>query len=239
MTHKRNELIQLLISTVEDDATLASTVRGFLGPSTCYEPPTFPVPHEHLSLKSSHGEARILYRWEELTTELHAFGDMVVCGHGKNQHLHRVLGTDDDGPILTSYHYANSVASCQETCDGHLPSLDKYGISGEDDRIRSLLDTSKDHLRDVLGQLPSFPVPQDHLIGKTRSGSVTLSWDMMTTGLKDLGFSFGDVVLDKTTGILHRVVAASETTLYFTSAEKADTLDSSREVKNFLLYDRR
>lgn len=223
MTDLVSRLVSLLLEETTTDENLEETVRGFL--QTTREP-TFPVKQDHIKIVEDNWSGTLT--WKALTTNLArrglAFGDVVREGDS----LHRVVA-DADTSVWRTASTTTDVIS-QSSSQG-----EKYDRGPDVDAFRRKLYYVINHpdvidrVRDELEKIPEFAVPQNGL----RFGVNKFDWDHMTVRLQELGFAFGDVVVDGETQHLHRVVAWEDGHLWITSSQVENSITYSDCPDNF------
>lgn len=213
-TSRRNDLINLLLETANDD-DLRGIVDGFFAPA-----PKFPVEHAHLIIVAESGPDMEI-SWESTTTRLaevgFAFGD-VLTQRGK---LYRAVARTSSGKIWVTSSITSDAINVFNPPSG-LEKHDGEVASDASERLRlsEALRDGSGSIEDALGSLksPRFPVEHRHLTFRSEIATVTFDWSSMTTDLsKETGCTFGDVLLHKGSGKLYRAVAHQDGKFWTTS----------------------
>ncbi len=225
-TARRNALVNLLVTTANDD-NLREIADGFFGP-----PREFPVEHSYLTIVGPGADTDIT--WESMTTRLaklgFAFGD-VLAKEGK---LYRAVANGDGAMWVTSGAKDREIGriddpSGLEKHDGEVAS-----DASERDRLSNLLKSESGDvectLRNLPGSLksPRFRVEPRHLEIQGDNVNAILGWSNMTTNLRDeMGCAFGDVLWNKRHKCLCRAVACQGSKFWTTSSIESNRLDWS------------
>lgn len=199
-TTRRNELVKLLVSKANDD-NLGTILEDFLEGA---RGPRFPAEHTALVVSGSDVPG-FTFTWDDMTTRLEGIGFEFgsILHHKSRNELCRAIALDEKGALWVTR---------GNTIEAHVGDVESgfetYETSVSDRIIRERLgDATTDlaHLLEsILGELPSFP--KSELIVSGSEGNVALTWDDMTTHLKELGLAFGDVLAYKKGNYLCRAV---------------------------------
>ena len=225
-TQKRNELIRQLLGV--DDEHL----EGFL---ETIRQSTFPVKQRGFRVVEPGWTGD--FTWESVTTDLgelgFAFGDIVLD--------------------RTENCYRRVIAYQKETCKLWLTGIKCqttntiHGVDPIDPNrfekparrqdiatiVNDVATDDDDAMAAIRAKLETrLPTNQDGGLMIGGCGAA-FSWQDMTDRLADLGLQFGDVVVNKTTRHLHRVVAHRGNFLWITSAAQEDAITNDGHPENF------
>ena len=230
-TQRRNDLIHQLLGVVDENLDEFLETR---------RQPTLPVKQKGIRVVEPGWTGN--FTWESVTTDLggigFAFGDIVL---DKTMNCYRrvIAYRKEDYKLWltgTKGHSTNTIHNVSPMDPGR---FEKCSEPARRQDIATIVDDvatdDSDALEAIRAKLEMSRLPTNQDGGLKLWGGVTsfsFPWREMTDRLADLGLAFGDVVRDKTTGHLHRVVGHNGH-LWITSATQEDGITCDPHPENF------